>query len=539
MEPVVRQSEESDVVQNAQPKITTFVHKPVPASKTQQIDRQLVRMIAKGHHALRMVEEPEFKKFVEVVSQAPGYKLPTRKTLTTSLIPKLCDEYGSSIMENLNAATAVCLTTDGWTSCTNESYLAVTVHFIEQNTTVLTSYTIACQCFEESHTSLNLCGFLKEVVGKWDLQNKVSAIASDNAYNIVGAIKIGNWRHVPCFAHSLNLIVQKALDEISGVRTKAKAIVEFFNRSTSAQKKLKDMQALLKLPELKLTQDVPTRWNSTYKMFKRLATLKEAVMATISTLRSDLILSSDDWKIVEGVLPILQPFFQITEEVSAEKNVTLSKVIVLVGILQKKMAIMSTLEEDHTLAAVIEKISIEMIERFKDYEYNVLYAESTILDPRFKGRVFKSQEAFKKSVAEIKKKISATRSAIAPPEAALRDDSKQQLDSDDGDDVWKEFDSAFQQVSKPINSTVAAIREMDKYLAEEYLNRKDDPLIWWDQRKSQYPHLYTYMLKRLCIVATSVPCERIFSSAGETVRKRRSLLKPQNVENLMFLHNNM
>ncbi|KAL7723489.1 hypothetical protein ACLKA6_004600 [Drosophila palustris] len=151
-----------------------------------------------------------------------------------------------------------------------------------------------------------------------------------------------------------------------------------------------------------------------------------------------------------------------------------------------------------------------MIERFKDYEYNVLYAESTVLDHRFKGCVFNPQEAFKKSVAEIKKKISATRSAIAPSEAALRDD---------GDYVWKEFDSAFQQIGKPINSTVAAIREMDKYLAEEYLNRKDDPLIWWDQRKSQYPRLNTYMLKRLCIIATSVPCERIFSSAGETVRK--------------------
>ncbi|KAL7725880.1 hypothetical protein ACLKA6_016431 [Drosophila palustris] len=116
MEPVVRQSEESNVVvQNAQPKITTFVHKPVPVSKAQQIDRQLVRMIAKGHHASRMVEEPELKKIFEVVSQSPGYKLPTRKTLTTSLVLKLCDEYGSSIMEKLSAATAVCLTTDGWT----------------------------------------------------------------------------------------------------------------------------------------------------------------------------------------------------------------------------------------------------------------------------------------------------------------------------------------------------------------------------------------------------------------------------------------
>ncbi|KAM8718656.1 hypothetical protein ACLKA7_001377 [Drosophila subpalustris] len=67
----------------------------------------------------------------------------------------------------------------------------------------------------------------------------------------------------------------------------------------------------------------------------------------------------------------------------------------------------------------------------------------------------------------MKNKISETRSAIAPPEAVLSDDGKQQLDSDDDDDVWKDFDTAFQQVSKPINITVATIREMDKYLAEK------------------------------------------------------------------------
>ncbi|KAH8407271.1 hypothetical protein KR215_004205 [Drosophila sulfurigaster] len=167
--------------------------------------------------------------------------------------------------------------------------------------------------------------------------------------------------------------------------------------------------------------------------------------------------------------------------------------------------------------------------RFQDYESNILYAESTILDPRFKGRVFKCEEAYKKAIHDFHSATALNKS--------VRIDNACQVKPNENDDIWKDYDNAFQKVSKPSNSTAAAIRKLDKYLGEEYIIT-DDPLVWWDQRKTQYSPLYTFMLKRLCIVATSMPCERIFAGAGETVGNRRSLLKSSNVENLMFLHTN-
>lgn len=38
-----------------------------------EIDKQVIKMISKGHHALRIVEEPEFKKLINMVSHCPGY----------------------------------------------------------------------------------------------------------------------------------------------------------------------------------------------------------------------------------------------------------------------------------------------------------------------------------------------------------------------------------------------------------------------------------------------------------------------------------
>lgn len=90
----------------------------------------------------------------------------------------------------------------------------------------------------------------------------------------------------------------------------------------------------------------------------------------------------------------------------------------------------------------------------------------------------------------------------------------------------------------PENTTAAGIIEVDKYIQEPIVNRMEDPLLWWHSRKSVYPLLYQYILKRLNIVATSVPCKRIFSKAGLTLTSRRRRLKASKVSMMLFIGSN-
>ena len=63
-----------------------------------------------------------------------------------------------------------------------------------------------------------------------------------------------------------------------------------------------------------------------------------------------------------------------------------------------------------------------------------------------------------------------------------------------------------------------------------------DPLEWWQERENQLP-LHARLAKRtLNITATSSESERIFSTAGNTVTKKRSRMHPDTVCGVVVLH---
>ena len=82
-------------------------------------------------------------------------------------------------------------------------------------------------------------------------------------------------------------------------------------------------------------------------------------------------------------------------------------------------------------------------------------------------------------------------------------------------------------------------QEIDQYLTHPQLNIEDDPLPWWQSECVRYPILAKLARKYLCLCATSVPAERVFSCGGNIVSDKRTCLKPERVDNLVFLAQNL
>ena len=90
-----------------------------------------------------------------------------------------------------------------------------------------------------------------------------------------------------------------------------------------------------------------------------------------------------------------------------------------------------------------------------------------------------------------------------------------------------------------LNGIQAVESELRRYQDEETIDLDADPLVWWKSRISQYPLLARLVRMVWSLPATSVSSEQVFSAAGNVLTKKRARLLPENVDKLVFLHQNM
>ena len=57
-------------------------------------------------------------------------------------------------------------------------------------------------------------------------------------------------------------------------------------------------------------------------------------------------------------------------------------------------------------------------------------------------------------------------------------------------------------------------KEISMYLEQPCEESASDPLLWWKTHETTFPHLAKLARRYLCVPATSVPSERMFSKGG-------------------------
>ncbi|XP_016165006.1 zinc finger BED domain-containing protein RICESLEEPER 2-like [Arachis ipaensis] len=286
-----------------------------------------VSYVVTGDKPFNMVDDRRFRNWVKYIS--PTLKLPTRNTVKSDIVKVHKREAVKLKKILVSIANRICLTSDLWTSSTNEGYICLTAHFVDENWKLQNNASSNDTCVDHLKSTLDVHGSL-----------------------LCG----GEFFHVRCSAHILNLIVQDGM-------------------------KIYDIEGLEYTTTLCL--DVPTKWNSLYTMLASAIPYKkifEMYKVKEDEFR-DSCPSSNEWKRTEKICGFLLPFYETTKLMSGTSYPTSNLYILQVW--QIQLILMNSLKNDEVL---IRHMGEQMMIKFKKYwdEYSVGLAFGTVLDPRFK-----------------------------------------------------------------------------------------------------------------------------------------------------------
>jgi histidinol phosphatase-like PHP family hydrolase len=298
--------------------------------------------------AFRAVENKYFQELLEyLANNSVTFKSPSRRSLKR-LAKKNAATAKEAVKKILEETAEVSITTDAWTSTKQKmGFIAITVHFF-QTGFKLKSISLGVKRIFGSHTAENLCESIKHFCDEFKIFYKIVSITGDNAGNMRKAAKLLGKPFISCFAHVLNLVVKNTIqnlkidlensDDASNQKIieKCRKLVGTFNHSTILTEKLLQDQNTSnenesdksKWTKLRLIQDVITRWNSLYQMLKRVVILKNSIKHVLNLREGeahvDKDLSDEEYHKIDELCSVLEPFFLMTERLSAEKYPTSS-----------------------------------------------------------------------------------------------------------------------------------------------------------------------------------------------------------------------
>ncbi|KAL4350463.1 hypothetical protein AHAS_Ahas10G0144500 [Arachis hypogaea] len=222
---------------------------------------KLISMFIREELPFQFVESQGFKEYL--VALQPGFNTLSRITLARGIL-MFYETRKVQLQKYFSKYEGrVCLTTDNWSSCQNMAYMCLTVHFIDVDWKLQKKILNFCQV--TGHTGEIMAQNVEACLNSWKL-NKILSLTVDNASsNDVGVMYLkkrliswkssilnGEYLHMRCCAHILNLIVKDGLKEINDSVAKIWDAVKYVRSSNSRITRFKACIAQENIPHKSL-----------------------------------------------------------------------------------------------------------------------------------------------------------------------------------------------------------------------------------------------------------------------------------------------
>nr|KAJ0207743.1 hypothetical protein LSAT_V11C500259970 [Lactuca sativa] len=461
----------------------------------------------------------------------------------------------------------VSLTSDLWTSINTDGFLCVTGHFIDKEWK-LQKRILNFQYMPPPHNGVCLTEKISSLISEWGIEKKLFTITLDNAssndtfVNLLkghlcneGALRSnGDYFHIRCCAHVLNLVVQDGLKAIDEGIVKLRESVKYIKGSQVRKGRFIDCVKYVNLnPKKGLRQDVPTRWNATYLMIESAIFYRRAFFHLALSDSSYLDCpSNDEWNKLEKIFRFLEVFYEVTCIFSGNKYSTANLYFPSVSMVEKTLR-----EEMESSDRFMKNMAKKMYEKFSKYwsEYSMILAMAAVLDPRYKLQYveFTYKKLYGDSFAvhsdRIREKLHDLFSeyisdySTEPPvncrsSATSTGDTSKVVHKKKSDTLLSKSTQDMLKEFKDYESKEFALSQ--KSQLEMYLDepRSDicedlDVLSFWKAHQYRYPELASMARDILSILVSTVASESAFSNGGRVLDQYRSSLNHDIVEALI------
>ncbi|KMT05895.1 hypothetical protein BVRB_7g165530 [Beta vulgaris subsp. vulgaris] len=343
-------------------------------------------------------------------------------------------------------------------------------------------------------------------------------VLSDAMTSELGLICEGEYFHVRCYAHILNLVVQDGLKKIVDSVIKVRDTVKYCKGSQARRQRFLDYADHNDLDCARgLRQDVPTRWNSTYLMLENALYYKKAFIHLKKVDANYIHCQTEvEWVKIEKIFRFLRVFYDVTNVFSGTLYPTAN--VYFPNVIKVRLLLK---EEMESADMFMQRMAKKMFEKFSKYSarFSTIIAIAVVLDPRFKYQCV--EWGFKKvygdlegeiELSKFKEKLETLYNAYKAQTSASTSSSaqsKRAYPSDQGGDTIDitsdEFMTDFNSFSSEM-CTGAVKSDLEMNLEEKLIPRATniDILYHWKTCEVRYP-----LLSRMAKDVLAIPISTV------------------------------
>jgi len=383
---------------------------PVSHHKQKTLTASLVQnVIVKCALPIALLDNVHFRTFLHDMD--PSFNPPCRQSVANNIIPQLLEAKREVVRNMLKSQLDAALTVDIWTDRRAHSFIGVTVHSFDTSTGELITKLLKYRSFKGSHTGQHIAESIEATIAENDLQSKVHYVVTDNASNMRKALSFvfaaspdsasereglesteqnddgdlddgtlyndledndvstvieGLGERLPCFAHSLQLVVRDGLQKVgSGARlaiAKCSKLASLMHQSSLFCAAFQEVFGQRSVPVVN-----DTRWNSTYRHLKAIIGLDAGKLVDVlkKSSQGNLVLSVKEQQHVRELVDILEPFAEATDLSQGDKDITISCVVPIVVSLNRILSERASTVK--FMGALVRELHSSLYQRFHGF----------------------------------------------------------------------------------------------------------------------------------------------------------------------------